>query len=1183
LLAVGLILPPPTLALRELATPEKDPKTLAGLEGALKSGMEELGQNVQQMVAELAQGNLDHQDVNLKLLAEIIHSRMLPEADPLVTDQVRNFGQLLLSFQKHQLKAPGAVPPLEDELASPPIKRFTGPFEVRLRTKRVSKMVHTEGAWEDGKGPCTLCASTVSINFPNLRAYRWRNFLIWPNPSPAPGFEAHLVFASSEHAPQRIGQGEIRDFLNLLFLAPQFKVFFSGTGAGASTPKHQHFHGIMESLPVEQWNTRLHTDLGSVRLLTNEGGPASYLVVEGGDLESVTRASSSLTRFLDHLRAEKKIVGYNLLFTRAPEVGERGVRVFVFPRNHYTTDHQVQRGLKVGISSLEMMGLMIANSPETFEQFTREDVEILIRQAGVKPEQAEEILRQFLALHAAEERVEKLTWRAWFATLGAWGRIERALAQRFNAPARELVREEIRGLVQQLVDRDVGARRVLRRFLPSVLGSAKSADGFQEDVRVIRELIARLDASRFPYYGASDVAIPPKSVWEVLTSRRFVELAQEAVQFQREGSDYSVTLHPATWEFVPNIHSQSWDDALSGLNAGTYGMTDPPFVELTPVVRPPSPGPQAGLEEAPDLSRIMPQIRAGDPGLDPDLLEWVASLGQSISPRAPVLFQELVAAYRRSVPAEELKPEAELGRPPRYFYSLGSFEASLLKALWDGEGQANRALQVYLARRIFARDATLYRRPTFTAKPLKTQIPKESIPALLEAGLIRLARVEGSSWSFNPASFVLLPAEGVRVNQIRAQLKKLSVSAGTEEQGEKLTWRAWWATLGSWGPTTRALAGFDPQTQRVLRGEINRLINEEATDGFNPRLTLVATVPGLLGTLAPERVPALFKLGRRLQSKQFFPWELLHSALPALSKADTFGEFQSGLLAIEGLADKLKESPTLNWRRNWGKLTPQELARLAEEAVQLHRQGLDYIVEFIPERGHTEKRIVRKWVEEEVWIENPRMHSSDSTFGGWGDEQGRPEKRMVERDVEEDFYVVDAPQIVRVVAGQAGMEESAMLPDLASRVPPAPPIGQPMRFLVDTSGGESRVLRFAQWAILLDRAGLRIRFAGVATADELARAQAALPDEAAQRMLADHVQIYDPADESGVSYDTALALAQMMVFEKEVSPQEIHRLTLREYNPVWVQQFLRELDRIGIQKLFEPALRDRIEAHLTAA
>lgn len=854
-----------------------------------------------------------------------------------------------------------------------------------------------------------------------------------------------------------------------------------------------------------------------------------------------------------------------------------------------------------------------------------------------------------------------------------------------------------------------------------------------------------------------------------------------------------------------------------------------------------------GLEEVPDLSRIMPQIRAGDPGLDPDLLEWIASLGQSISSHAPVVFQELVAGYRRSVPVEELKSEAELGRPPRYFYSLGSFEGSLLKALWEREGQINRALQVYLARRIFTRATELHRRPTFTAKPLKTRIPKEQISALLESGLIRLVQVEGAKWGLTPVSFVLLPAEGVQVSQIRAQLRKLSgglptdrpLSTGLEEQGQpvKLTWRAWWAALGAWGPTKGAFEKFSREAQGRLYGQVYRLVNRLVDPSFRhtrawaehlerpwwrtgrtayARMLLQRDIPAAARTMTDTQLQATLDLAlrsleigkspegfllnlaalarllpsdrfailvdsaarglERADPSEFYDFYLPHGDLAAISEvARTPEEFQTGvgllkafhlsarkelglfrsdtdlvpavirasrtpadleanlkaferflaqlrregadaprrlfqesvsaaarlsstpqefqenldvvlqvflqlhtqklrgrftLLAeiakssasserlradyrafvervpsvqrLEAAAERLRDArgiflealQSIAWRLsateeqfgeymqllertavtlerlqwtaassvgqalralgdlswdpesfrihlgafedllrhllavdhlNWEEVSAQELVRLATEAAEYYRQKTGYRAEV-----QFSNRVRQEW-QDEHWVSD---YSRSPEPAGW-----------VERT-----YLVQEIRLIPGETQEAGLEELGGLPRLPvlapvekSRFPSAQQTGPVMRFVVDTSGGESRVLHFAQWAVLLDRAGLPIRFAGVATADELTWAQAVLPDEASRRMLADHVQIYDPVDESGVSYSTALALAQMMVFEEQASPAEIRRLTLREYNPGWVQWFLRKLDQLGIQELFEPAVRERIEASLTAA
>jgi len=139
---------------------------------------------------------------------------------------------------------------------------------------------------------------------------------------------------------------------------------------------------------------------------------------------------------------------------------------------------------------------------------------------------------------------------------------------------------------------------------------------------------------------------------------------------------------------------------------------------------------------------------------------------------------------------------------------------------------------------------------------------------------------------------------------------------------------------------------------------------------------------------------------------------------------------------------------------------------------------------------------------------------------------------------------------------------------------------QPMRFMVDTSKGDSSVLRFAQWATLLIRAGAgnHIRFAGVATAQELKEAQLQMTDKAGRAMLADYIKTYDPSDPE--SYQSAFAVAQAMVFDE---PRQLHpELVITRMDSIHARWFLDELDRLGIRNLFAPELRDEAEAYRSA-
>ena len=148
------------------------------------------------------------------------------------------------------------------------------------------------------------------------------------------------------------------------------------------------------------------------------------------------------------------------------------------------------------------------------------------------------------------------------------------------------------------------------------------------------------------------------------------------------------------------------------------------------------------------------------------------------------------------------------------------------------------------------------------------------------------------------------------------------------------------------------------------------------------------------------------------------------------------------------------------------------------------------------------------------------------------------------------------------------------------QVPPARQGIPPMRFVVDTHAeGDPEVLRFAQWAVLLMRAGVPVQFSGVATAWELEEAQKELPVEARQA-LEDHIEVYDPADPD--DYQRALETAKASVFGRADSHQARESVLTRA-EPLYVKWFMGELQRLGIQKIFSPQLFDRIESYLTAA
>jgi hypothetical protein len=133
----------------------------------------------------------------------------------------------------------------------------------------------------------------------------------------------------------------------------------------------------------------------------------------------------------------------------------------------------------------------------------------------------------------------------------------------------------------------------------------------------------------------------------------------------------------------------------------------------------------------------------------------------------------------------------------------------------------------------------------------------------------------------------------------------------------------------------------------------------------------------------------------------------------------------------------------------------------------------------------------------------------------------------------------------------------------------------PMRFIVDTGKGNPEVLNLLSLALALklEDPNLPIEAAGVATAGELAEAQAGLP-ESVGRLLQDFVRTYTPGDEA--SHDLALGMARFDI-------PDLHRdYEIREIDRHTLSWFFEALQALGVRNL-SSGLKEQVEAFLTAA
>gem|GEM_PF-5633365 len=461
-------------------------------------------------------------------------------------------------------------------------------------------------------------------------------------------------------------------------------------------------------------------------------------------------------------------------------------------------------------------------------------------------------------------------------------------------------------------------------------------------------------------------------------------------------------------------------------------------------------------------------------------------------------------------------------------------------------------------------------------------------------------------------------------------------AAGLEEdRPEKLTWAAWWATLGQWDYFKQQLKWYfstDKETTRQLWIEAYRLVNYAVERGGNAReairmitqtldygkthLTVrrgdpnsqkVVAIVRTLGAVLAERLDLRWDdLGRLynaiyggMSGEDYVAKEKLFQAaqrslfeetnsvgllsvfnreyasdFPGASVSpDQFGQSLNGVVGLYSRA----------FRELIGRMADQHLGpalldgfryvSVLEKAISYYRDGVSYVVKYVPEKGHT----VEGWATVQDYDNIVGYQVGDSNtvqqpdYPVYGTKTIRTEK-----------YVIDIPESLTLKPTdtenrlKGGLEEKwvAGLPAVRSTQDRA----TALRFLVDTGKGEAGVLRLLEMAVRLRLEGnLPIQAAGVATEEELAEAEAAMPDDISRESLRTRVFTYTPGDEE--SHRIARALAETLVPELAGLHPE---LVITEMNRSTVTWFLQALQQLGVTR-FTQEMFDQVESYLTAA
>lgn len=145
--------------------------------------------------------------------------------------------------------------------------------------------------------------------------------------------------------------------------------------------------------------------------------------------------------------------------------------------------------------------------------------------------------------------------------------------------------------------------------------------------------------------------------------------------------------------------------------------------------------------------------------------------------------------------------------------------------------------------------------------------------------------------------------------------------------------RAWFASLGSWGPARHAIRTFDRPDRFELRREIRQIVAQLVDRNLSCRGTLRYGVPALART------------------------------------ARSVTEFREALRACTSLFSQLEAASGFSWI----KLTDAEFSALVDEAVHCQRRGQPYSVHVQPERGHHGEEVhyhrhVGWWTESSAYV-----------------------------------------------------------------------------------------------------------------------------------------------------------------------------------------------------------------------
>ena len=264
---------------------------------------------------------------------------------------------------------------------------------IQFNPERIASSTADTDAATLAARPCFLCVENrppeqFHIKFEGRKG---RKYNIQVNPFPI--FKRHLVIAREEHLPQAIWH-HLPDMLDFACNYRGYTVYYNGPKSGASAPDHLHFQAIpRESLPLET-------------------AVDAFLDAPGEPLSEVKDAKlyhfDTFTRGIYCIKAltTKSLAKLFYQFLDCCPVPDPGLeprfnlyawyradtqeyRIMVVLRSKLRSHHYYSDGpdhLTIGPGAAEMAGVFVAPKQEDFEKATAAQLEEMLSEVSVSPE-----------------------------------------------------------------------------------------------------------------------------------------------------------------------------------------------------------------------------------------------------------------------------------------------------------------------------------------------------------------------------------------------------------------------------------------------------------------------------------------------------------------------------------------------------------------------------------------------------------------------------------------------------------------------------------------------------------------------------------------------------------------------------------------------------------------------------